>query len=69
MSHSIAELITKYFDLRPAAFGEYLKLRRLIYTQTAAYGHFGRDEADFTCKVTDRAAALRKGSALAAARN
>jgi S-adenosylmethionine synthetase len=54
----ITELVTEHFDLRPAAFREYLKLRRPIYQQTAAYGHFGRDEPDFTWEATDRAPAL-----------
>jgi S-adenosylmethionine synthetase len=55
----ILELITEHFDLRPAAFREYLKLHRPIYAQTAAYGHFGRDEEYFTWEATDRAQTLR----------
>jgi S-adenosylmethionine synthetase len=50
----ITELITEHFDLRPAAFREYLKLHRPIYGKTAAYGHFGRDDADFTWEHTDK---------------
>ncbi|MBQ0721293.1 MAG: methionine adenosyltransferase [Gammaproteobacteria bacterium] len=55
----IAELVTKHFDLRPAGLIEMLQLKRPIYRQTAAYGHFGREEADFTWEKTDRAEALR----------
>lgn len=54
----IIELINEHFDLRPAAFREYLKLHRPIYQQTAAYGHFGRDNADFTWEHTDKADVL-----------
>ena len=64
----ILELITEHFDLRPAAFREYLRLQRPIYAQTAAYGHFGRDEENFTWEATDRAQALRDAATLAAAR-
>src|SRR5215208_3269980 len=61
---NIVELIDKHFDLRPAAIIRDLKLRRPIYRATAAYGHFGRDEADFTWEKTDRAEALRKAAGL-----
>ena len=44
----IAQLVDEHFDLRPGAFREELKLHRPIYQKTAAYGHFGRDDADFT---------------------
>ena len=44
----IAELVDEHFDLRPGAFREELDLHRPIYQKTAAYGHFGRDDADFT---------------------
>jgi S-adenosylmethionine synthetase len=63
----IIELINEHFDLRPAAFREYLKLHRPIYRQTAAYGHFGRDEEDFTWEHTDKAQALRESATLVAA--
>ncbi len=63
----IAELVDKHFDLRPGAFREYLKLHRPIYQQTAAYGHFGREGADFTWEQTDRADALRAEAGLEAA--
>jgi S-adenosylmethionine synthetase len=51
-------LVEKHFDLRPAAFRDYLKLHRPIYAKTAAYGHFGRDDQDFTWEHTDKAAVL-----------
>jgi S-adenosylmethionine synthetase len=54
----IAELIAEHFDLRPGAFREELRLHRPIYQNTAAYGHFGREDDDFTWERTDRAAAL-----------
>jgi S-adenosylmethionine synthetase len=55
----IAELVDEHFDLRPGSFREELRLHRPIYQKTAAYGHFGREDADFTWERTDRAAALR----------
>jgi S-adenosylmethionine synthetase len=55
----ILELVHEFFDLRPGAFREYLRLHRPIYQKTAAYGHFGRDDADFTWEQTDKADALR----------
>ena len=60
----LLELINESFDLRPGAFRKYLKLHRPIYQKTAAYGHFGREEADFTWESTDRAAALRDAAGL-----
>ncbi len=60
----ILELIGEHFDLRPGAFREYLKLHRPIYQKTAAYGHFGRDDPDFTWENTDKAAALRTAAGL-----
>jgi S-adenosylmethionine synthetase len=62
--HRIVELIGEHFDLRPAAFRDYLKLHRPIYTRTASYGHFGRDETDFTWEHTDRADVLRAAAGL-----
>jgi S-adenosylmethionine synthetase len=62
----ILALIDEFFDLRPGAFREYLKLHRPIYQKTAAYGHFGRDDHDFTWERTDKAAALREAAGLAA---
>ena len=54
----ITALVRKNFSLTPKAIIETLKLRRPIYRQTAAYGHFGRTEPDFTWEATDKAAAL-----------
>ncbi|MEZ5122151.1 MAG: methionine adenosyltransferase [Solirubrobacterales bacterium] len=58
----IAQLIDEHFDLRPGAFREYLDLHRPIYQKTAAYGHFGRDDADFTWEKTDKADTLREAA-------
>src|SRR6202022_4819769 len=55
----IVELISEHFDLRPGAFREELRLHRPIYQKTAAYGHFGREDHDFTWERTDKADALR----------
>jgi S-adenosylmethionine synthetase len=63
----ILELINENFDLRPAAFRQYLRLHRPVYGQTAAYGHFGRDEEDFTWEHTDKAQSLRESATLVAA--
>ncbi len=63
----IAELVEKHFDLRPGAFREYLKLHRPIYQKTAAYGHFGREDRDFTWEKTDKADTLREAAGLGAA--
>jgi S-adenosylmethionine synthetase len=54
----IAKLVTEHFDLRPKGIVQMLDLLRPIYEKTAAYGHFGRDEPEFTWERTDRAAAL-----------
>jgi S-adenosylmethionine synthetase len=54
----IAELVTRHFDLRPKGIIQMLDLLRPIYLKTAAYGHFGRDEPEFTWENTDKAAAL-----------
>jgi S-adenosylmethionine synthetase len=54
----IDELVREHFDLRPAAILQNLDLRRPIYAKTAAFGHFGRDEPDFTWERTDKAAEL-----------
>ena len=63
----IEELVREQFDLRPAAILRDLDLRRPIYSETAAYGHFGRSGADFTWESTDRADALREAAGLGAA--
>src|SRR3954469_24523293 len=60
----ILELIEEHFDLRPGAFREYLRLHRPIFQKTAAYGHFGREDPDFTWERTDRAAALAAAASL-----
>ena len=61
---SIEELVSEHFDLRPGAIIRDLDLRRPIYAKTAAYGHFGRDDRDFTWERTDKADALRAAAAL-----
>jgi S-adenosylmethionine synthetase len=60
----IEALVRDHFDLRPGAFREYLDLHRPIYQKTAAYGHFGREDHDFTWERTDRAAELREAAGL-----
>ena len=61
---SIVELVRDHFDLRPAAILRDLDLRRPIYANTAAYGHFGRDDRDFTWERTDKADELRAAAGL-----
>ncbi len=56
---TIAELVKKHFDLRPKGIVQMLDLLRPIYEKTAAYGHFGRDEPEFSWEATDKAAALK----------
>ena len=58
----IEELVREHFDLRPAAILRDLDLRRPIYEKTAAYGHFGREDRDFTWERTDKADALREAA-------
>jgi S-adenosylmethionine synthetase len=60
----IAKAVDQVFDLRPGSFREELKLHRPIYQKTAAYGHFGRDDTDFTWERTDKAPALRSAAGL-----
>jgi S-adenosylmethionine synthetase len=60
----ILQLIDEHFDLRPGAFREELDLHRPIYQKTAAYGHFGREDHDFTWERTDKAEALREAAGL-----
>jgi S-adenosylmethionine synthetase len=62
---TIESLVREHFDLRPAAILRDLDLRRPIYSKTAAYGHFGREEHDFTWERTDKASALRTAAGLA----
>lgn len=58
----LVQLVRKYFDLRPAAIIRFLDLRRPIYKQTAAYGHFGRTDIDLTWERTDKAELLRNAA-------
>ncbi|NMG30244.1 methionine adenosyltransferase [Aromatoleum evansii] len=60
----IVELVQRHFDLRPKAIIQELNLLRPIYGKTAAYGHFGRDEPEFSWENTDKAAALRADAGL-----
>src|SRR5205814_5859064 len=60
----IEGLIREHFDLRPAAILRDLDLFRPIYAKTAAYGHFGREDRDFTWERTDKAEALRAAAGL-----
>ncbi len=62
----ISRLVEAEFDMRPGAFRRYLDLHRPIFQKTAAYGHFGRDDADFNWEKTDRAEKLREAAGLAA---
>ncbi|MBE0711196.1 MAG: methionine adenosyltransferase [Candidatus Aminicenantes bacterium] len=60
----IVELIKKHFPIKPGDIIKKLKLRRPIYKKTAAYGHFGRNDPDFTWEKTDKAAVLKKEAGL-----
>ncbi|WEF32389.1 methionine adenosyltransferase [Pseudoduganella chitinolytica] len=60
----IAELVHEHFDLRPKGIVQMLDLLRPIYQKTAAYGHFGREEPEFSWERTDKAAALRAAAGL-----
>ena len=60
----IVELVREFFDLRPKGLVAMLDLKRPIYQATAAYGHFGREEPDFTWEKTDKADALRLAAGL-----
>ncbi len=62
----IEALVGEHFDLRPGAIIRDLDLQRPIYRKTAAYGHFGRDDRDFTWERTDKADALRSAAGLTA---
>ncbi|HBQ30353.1 MAG TPA: methionine adenosyltransferase, partial [Mitsuokella multacida] len=61
---TIEALVKKHFDLRPAGIIKMLDLRRPIYKQTAAYGHFGRTDVDLPWEQTDKAAVLREEAGL-----
>ena len=60
----IAKLVMEHFDLRPKGIVQMLDLLRPIYAKTAAYGHFGREEPEFTWEHTDKAAILRDAAGL-----
>jgi S-adenosylmethionine synthetase len=60
----IEKLIREHFDLRPKAIIDHLDLLRPIYRGTAAYGHFGRSEPEFTWEHIDKAAALKEAAGL-----
>ena len=60
----LTALVRKHFDLRPKGIVQMLDLLRPIYGKTAAYGHFGREEPEFTWEATDKAAALRADAGL-----
>ncbi len=62
---TVERLVSEHFDLRPGAIIRDLDLRRPIYKKTAAYGHFGRDDPDFTWERADKADALRAAAGLA----
>jgi S-adenosylmethionine synthetase len=61
---TLERLVSDHFDLRPGAIIRDLDLQRPIYAKTASYGHFGRDDRDFTWERTDKAAALREAARL-----
>jgi S-adenosylmethionine synthetase len=60
----VAEIVNEVFDLRPAAIIDYLDLLRPIYRKTAAYGHFGRNEPEFTWETTNQAEKMREMAGL-----
>ncbi len=60
----ITALVNQHFDLRPKGIVKMLNLLRPIYAKTAAYGHFGREEPEFTWEATDKAALLRDAAGL-----
>jgi len=60
----VKEIIKEVFDLRPAAIIEYLDLLRPIYRKTSAYGHFGRNEPEFTWEKTNKADEMREKAGL-----
>jgi len=62
----LQRLVDEHFDLRPGSFREELRLHRPIYQKTAAYGHFGRDDADFTWEQTTKADALKEAATVEA---
>ncbi len=63
-NEKLTELVLQHFDLRPKGIVQMLDLLRPIYQKTAAYGHFGRDEPEFTWEATDKAAALKAAAGI-----
>lgn len=63
-NEKLTALVLEHFDLRPKGIVQMLDLLRPIYTKTAAYGHFGRDEPEFTWEATDKAAMLKASAGL-----
>jgi len=63
-NEKLTELVLQHFDLRPKGIVNMLDLLRPIYAKTAAYGHFGRDEPEFTWEATDKAAALKAAAGI-----
>jgi S-adenosylmethionine synthetase len=59
---ALSKLVANTFDLRPKAIIQTLNLLRPIYKKTAAYGHFGREEPEFTWEATDKALALKQAA-------
>ena len=59
---ALSALVTQHFDLRPRGIIQMLDLLRPIYERTAAYGHFGREEPEFTWEATDKALALKQAA-------
>lgn len=60
----IAKLVHEHFDLRPKGIVQMLDLLRPVYEKTAAYGHFGREEPEFSWEATDKALLLREAAGL-----
>jgi len=58
----LSQLVRQHFDLRPKGIVQMLDLLRPIYEKTAAYGHFGRDEPEFTWEATDKALVLKQAA-------
>ena len=62
--NKIEQIIREFFPLSPSRIIEHLKLRRPIFSKTAAYGHFGRDDPDFTWEKTDKVDMIKKEAGL-----
>jgi S-adenosylmethionine synthetase len=60
----LEQMVRRHFDFRPSEIIKYLNLRRPIYKKTAAYGHFGRSEPEFTWERTDRVKELREDAGI-----